>query len=177
MRHYSTNGSNNQFFVCLGELSRDRYFPVGTPKVQHGFEGLAHPMRCLEKHAHSWFSSHGFEPGLSVFRPNWWKAEKHELSCLETTRGDGCHDSAGSGNAFDANSRRPSGRHEGPPWIRDERRARVRDEGDRLAGEQPFDEFRRLLAFVVLVEARRASRDGVVLKQSRRPTGIFRRDE
>ena len=46
-----------------------------------------------------------------------------------------------------------------------------------VPGTQPLDERRRLLPLVVFVEARRARRDGVVLKKPRRPAGVLSRDE
>ena len=61
------------------------------------------------------------------------------------------------------------------PGIRHHRRAGVRNERNRFPGLQPGDERRGFRPFVVLVQARRARRDGVVLKEARRPAGVLGR--
>src|SRR5262249_51478349 len=56
-------------------------------------------------------------------------------------------------------------------------RSGVRHERDRFAAHEPLDERGRLPTLIVLVEARRRSRDRVVLEEPRRPSSVFSRDE
>ena len=63
------------------------------------------------------------------------------------------------------------------PRVGDERGPGVRNQGDGVPGQQSGNDRRRFRPFVVLVKARRPRRDGVVLKETRGPAGVFRRDQ
>ena len=62
-------------------------------------------------------------------------------------------------------------------WVRNHRSAGVRDERDRLTGDEASQERCCFCPLVVLVKARRARRDGVVLEEARGPASILRRDQ
>ena len=63
------------------------------------------------------------------------------------------------------------------PRIGDRRRARVRNDGDAVAGQQAADERRRFLILIVLVQARRRGDNGIAREQVRGAARILSGDE
>src|SRR5256885_9832071 len=99
-------------------------------------------MRSLEEDDGPFLPRQRRKPALTVFRPSWREAEETEWLRGEARSRDGRDNSAGSRNRLNPDAGFDSEANELLSWIRHQRRARVRHEGDVVAGLQTCDERR-----------------------------------
>ena len=167
----------DQFLVHFGELPGHDNRMILLNNQSQILERPSEAVRSFVEDDDPRLSGEILEPFISGIRPNWWETKEGEFASGNTRRGQGRENGARSGHTLDAEATGPSGSDQGFARIRHQRRTGIRDQRDRFSPAQPGKQRRRLTPLVVLAEARRGRRDGVVLKQPAGPASILSRDQ
>ncbi|MNJ17647.1 hypothetical protein D3C77_119310 [compost metagenome] len=159
-------------FEGLGQLAAHHHLAF-TEDASDGFHRILHPARRLVEHQGAGIFDDGLQPIVAALGFRRQKSFEGEAICGQTG-GRECSD--GGARARQRHHLDPGLATAGDQVIAgvaDERRARIRDQGDALAFLDPADQHIRLLLLVVIVQGEGRHRYLVVAEQDAGMPGIF----